>query len=145
VPGDNIHALETLRLELKPVELGVYRVSTPGRPLSGFEDSLICLRCQVDSCANCALIKFVPYASRREPLPCQHIRLNQTHETLDSLYRTGTQQKLEEALREWLTATSQGLEQEEVRFGNKNLAGSLQNSARRATKGGSHDKPCTAT
>jgi len=144
MPGHNIRALETLRLELRFVELGLYRVSTPGRPLSVFEDSPICLRCRVDSCAHCALIKFVPYACRSEPVPCHHIRLNQAHETVDSLYRTGTQQELEEALREWLTATIERLEQEEVRPGNRTLARSFRNSARSATEGGLHDKLCRA-
>ena len=139
MPGQNIRALETLRLELKLVELA--RASTPGSPLSVFEESPICLRCRVDSCA---LIKFVPYACRCEPVLCHHIRLNKAHETVDSLYRTGTQQEPEEALREWLTATIQRLEQEEIPLGNRTLARSLQNSARRATEGGFHDKPCSA-
>ncbi|HTS59169.1 MAG TPA: hypothetical protein VMH03_16610 [Terriglobales bacterium] len=143
MPGHNIRALETLRLELKLVELG-YRASTPGRPLSVLEEAPICLRCQVDPCTNCALIKFVPYAGRCEPVPCHHIRLNQAHETIDSLYRTGTQQELEEALREWLIATIQRLEQEEIPLGNRILTMSLQNSAGSATEGGLRDKPCSA-
>jgi len=129
MPGKNIRILETLRLELKLVELGLYGVSTPGRPLSVFADSPICRRYQVDSCANCELIRFVPYARRFEPIPCHHILLNKARETVDSLYRTGTQQELEEALRDWLTATIKKLEQEEVRSGNGALDWSLRNSA----------------
>jgi hypothetical protein len=113
MPGHNISVLETLRFELKLVELGLYRASTPARPLSVFEDSPICLRYRVDSCANCGLMKFVPYACRFEPVPCHHIRLNEAHETVDSFYRTGTQEELEEALRDWLTTTIKRLEQEE--------------------------------
>jgi len=132
MPGHKVRALETLRLELNLVELGLYRVSTPGRPLSAFEDSPICPRNLVNSCADCALIQFVPYAFRGKPVPCHHIRLNQAHETVDSLSRTGRQQELEEALRGWLTATIQRLEQEEVRPGNRTLARSVRNSARSA-------------
>jgi hypothetical protein len=113
MPGRNIRVLETLRLELKLVELGLYRASSPGRPLFVFEDSPICPRYGADWCTNCALMKFVPYACRSEPVPCQHIRLNEANETIDSLYRTGTQEELEEALRNWLTATIRSLEQEE--------------------------------
>jgi len=142
MPGHNIRALETLRLER---EFGLYRVSTPARPLSVIEDSPICLRYQVDSCANCALMKFVPFACRSEPVLCHHIRLNRAHETVDSLYRTGTQQELEQALREWLTATIQRLEHEQVRLGEAIVARSLRNSARSATEGGLHDKPCNLT
>jgi hypothetical protein len=129
MPGHNIRVLETLRLELKLVELGLYRASTPGRPLSVFEDSPICPRYHADSCANCALMKFVPYACRDEPVPCHHIRLNEAHETVDSLYRTGTQKELEEALRNWLTATLKRLEEAEVQKGDGSREASLRNSA----------------
>lgn len=125
MPGHNSSTLETLRLELQLVGLGLYRVSTPGRPLSVFEDSPICPRYPGGSCGNCALMQFVPYACRDEPVPCHHIRLNEAHETVDSLYRTGTQLELEETLREWLTITIQRLEQEEVRFENGSLAAAV--------------------
>jgi hypothetical protein len=114
MPGQNIRVLESLRFELKLVELGLYRVPTPGRPLSVFEDSPLCPRYRADSCMDCALMKFVPYACRSQPVPCHHIRLNEAHETIDSLYRTGTQEELEETLRTWLTATIKTLEQEQV-------------------------------
>jgi hypothetical protein len=129
MPGNNIRILETLRFELKLVELGLYGISTAGRPPSIFADSPICRRYQVDSCPNCELLQFVPYACRFEPIPCHHIQLNEARETVDSLYRTGTQQELEEALRDWLTATIKKLEQEEVRSGNGALDRSLRNSA----------------
>jgi hypothetical protein len=128
MPGENISVLETLRLELKLVELGLYRASTPGRPLSVFEDSPICPRCRVDSCTNCVLMRFVPYACRFEPVPCHHIRLNKAHETIDSLYRTGTQEELEEALCDWLTTTIKRLEEEEVPLENGILDTSCRNS-----------------
>jgi hypothetical protein len=144
MPGHNIRAPETLRLELRLVELGLYRLSTPGHPLSVFEDSPICLRYLVNSCASCALIKCAPYGCRRESVPCHRIRLNQAHETVDSLFRTGMQQELEEAPREWLTAISQRLEQEEVRAQGTEIS-SRRNSVRTVTEGGLHDKPCSAT
>jgi hypothetical protein len=125
--GHNIGALDTLRVELKFVELGLYRSSTPG-PLSVFEDSPICPRHGVGSCTNCALIKFVPYALRSEPVPCHHIRLDDAHETIDSLSRTGTQEKLEQAQRNWLTATIKTLEEAGVQTKDGTCDTSFRNS-----------------
>ena len=62
-------------------------------------------------------MEFVPSECRSEPVPCHHIRLNGAHETLDSLYRTGTQDEMEEALGSWLTATIKRLEGEASRNG----------------------------
>jgi hypothetical protein len=118
MPGHNADILETLRLELKLVELGLYRVPTPGRPLFVFEDSPICPRYGAGSCPNCALMQFVPSQCRSEPVPCHHILLNEANETIESLYRTGTQEELEEALRNWLTASIKRLEQEQIQTGN---------------------------
>lgn len=52
----------------------------------------------------------VPPEYRSEPVPCRHIRLNDQKETVESLYRTGTEEELETALRGWLTRTIQELE-----------------------------------
>jgi hypothetical protein len=57
---------------------------------------------------------FVPNECRSEPVPCHHIRLNEVGETIDSLYRTGTRGELEEALRNWLTATIKRLDDEQM-------------------------------
>jgi hypothetical protein len=117
MPGHHIQTLETLRLELKFVELGLYRAQTTGPPVSIFEDSPTCPRYRADSCSTCVLMKFVPYACRWEAVPCHHIRLNEAHETIDSLSRTGTQEELEAALRAWLHATIKALEDEQVQPG----------------------------
>lgn len=108
MPGNN--PLDILRLELKLLELGLYRAPTPGRPFLLFEDSPVCPRYGAATCPNCALVQFVPVESRSEPASCRHIRLNDANETIDSLYRTGTQQELEEAARSWLSATIERLE-----------------------------------
>jgi hypothetical protein len=59
-------------------------------------------------------MQFVPPECHSEPVPCHHIRLNDTCETVDSLYRTGTQEELEETLRNWLTATIKRLEEQQI-------------------------------
>lgn len=111
MPGHNV--LDILRLELEFLELGLYRVQTPGRPLLIFEDSPACSRYGAASCPDCALMQFVPFECRSEPVPCHHIRLNNARETVHSLYRTGTQEELEEALRNWLRATISRLEEKQ--------------------------------
>jgi len=103
MPGDN--AIDILRLELRFLELGLYRSRTPGRPLLVFQDSPTCPRYGAATCPNCALMQFVPSECRYEPAPCQQIPLNDARETVDSLYRTGTQEELEEAVGSWLMAT----------------------------------------
>jgi hypothetical protein len=109
MPGYN--ALDTLRLELKFLELGLYRALAPGRPPLIFADSPTCPQCCAAACPSCVLMQFVPSECRSEPIPCHHIQLNAARETVDSLYRTGTQEEMEEVLRNWLTATIKRLEE----------------------------------
>jgi len=117
MPGGHDRTLETLRLELKFLELGLYRTPTPSRPLFVFEDSPICPRYGAAACPNCVLMQFVSSECRSQPAPCHHIPLNDAGETVDSLYRTGTQEELEEALRNWLTATIRRLEEQQIQAG----------------------------
>jgi len=112
MPG--YHVLDSLRLELKFLELGLYRARTAGRPLLIFQDSPICPRYAAATCPNCALMQFVPSECRSEEAPCQQIPLNDAGETVDSLYRTGTQEELEEAVGRWLTATIKRLEAQQT-------------------------------
>ena len=116
MPGQNFDVLDTLRLELRFLELGLYRAPTPGRPLLIFEDSPACTRYGSATCPNCVLMQFVPFECRCEPVPCHHIRLNDARETVDSLYRTGTQKELEEVLRNWLTATIKRFEGRQSKY-----------------------------
>jgi len=118
MPGYDVRTLDTLRLELKFLELGLYRAPTPGGPPLVFEDSPTCLRYRATICPNCVLMQSVPLESRCAPVPCHHIRLNGANETVSSLYRTGTQEELEEALRSWLTATIKRLEEKQIQAGN---------------------------
>jgi hypothetical protein len=56
------------------------------------------------------LIGFVPKECRYEAVPCRHILLNEIGETVDSLYRTGTNEEIEQALQSWLLKTIRQLE-----------------------------------
>jgi len=105
--------LEVLRFELQFLEQGKYRPLLEWRPRYIFEDSPTCLKGRSSShaCSDCLLLGFVPAEHLSEPVPCRYIPLNERGETVDSLYRTGTQDELEEALRHWLCDVIRGLEQ----------------------------------
>ncbi len=118
MPG--YHVLDLLRLELRFLELGLYRARTPGRPLLIFQDSPTCPRYGAAICPNYALMQFVPSECRSEEVPCQQIPLNDTRETVDSLYRTGTQEEVEEAVDRWLTATIKRRETQQAQDGDLN-------------------------
>jgi hypothetical protein len=47
-------------------------------------------------------MQFVPPDKREEKIPCRFIPLNDAGVTVESFYRSGTQDELESALREWL-------------------------------------------
>ena len=110
--------LETLRGELAFIESGGYR--KPGhaqwRAQFMFEDSPTCLNNDPSKarkpCSECPLIAFVPEDQRKKRTPCRYIPLNAMNETLDSLYRTGTQEEWETATVDWLKATIDRLQRE---------------------------------
>jgi hypothetical protein len=100
--------LELLRFELKFLEDGGYGRSprTPWRPTFILEDSPSCLNFDDASrphpCHECFLMQFVPRERQKEGTPCRHIPLTAKGETIDDLYRSGSQIELEDALRGWL-------------------------------------------
>ena len=110
--------LETLRGELAFIESGGYR--KPGhaqwRAQFMFEDSPTCPNGDPAKarkpCSECPLIAFVPDDQRKKVTPCRYIPLNAADETLDSLYRTGTQEEVEAAAVGWLKATIDRLQRE---------------------------------
>jgi len=61
-------------------------------------------------CSQCILLQFVPAEARKNQIPCRHIPLNERGETIESLYRTGTQEELESAVRSWLVREIEDLE-----------------------------------
>ena len=101
---DNQRLLQFLRAELKAIENGEYgrAKGQPWRARLAFEDSAYCLnhdsRGPRVPCDKCALMDLVPRDLRKENVPCRFIPLNANGDTVDSLYRSGTQQELETAL-----------------------------------------------
>jgi hypothetical protein len=104
---------EVLKAELEFLNRDGYR-KTSWRPQFIFEDSPTCLNYRPSqnqrACSECVLMALVPPERRDEKVPCRHIQLNQQGDTIDSLYRSGTQEELESALRNWLTQKIESLE-----------------------------------
>jgi hypothetical protein len=104
----NRDILEILRFELRFLEEGGY-VRSPHalwRAPYIFEDSPSCLNfrdpARPHPCSECLLTQFVPAEFREQDLPCRFIPLDDKGDTVDSLYRTGTQKEMTEVLRDWL-------------------------------------------
>jgi len=118
VVQDRNALIELLRGQLAFVERGGYRrpAHAPWRAQFIFEDSPTCINRDATEprkpCNECPLIAFVPEEQRKKRVPCRYIPLNALGETVDSLYRTGTQKELEATLVAWLKSTISRLERE---------------------------------
>lgn len=116
-PKDDRALLQLLKFELRFLEDGGYGNSphAPRRQSLAFEDSPTCMNFNTQAdrepCTSCQLMQFVPPSRVLEQIPCRHILLNAEGQTLASLYESGDQQKIEEALGTWLRAAIKGLEQ----------------------------------
>lgn len=104
----NRDILEILRFELRFLEEGGY-VRSPHalwRAPYIFEDSPSCLNfrdpARPHPCSECLLTQLVPAEFREHDQPCRFIPLDDKGHTVDSLYCTGTQKEMTEALRDWL-------------------------------------------
>ena len=105
---DDGEIFRMFQFELRFLEDGGYRHSprAPWRASYVFEDSPTCLNfndaARPHPCTECPLMEFVPAQFRGESAPCRFIPLTEAGETVDYLYRVGTQLELEEALACWL-------------------------------------------
>src|SRR5215467_5088242 len=114
---DERDLLEVLKFELKFLEDGGYGRSPSARwrPQLIFEDSPACMNFNSQEqgpCSECVLMQLVPPEFRSAEIPCHHIPFDKSGETLDSLYRYGNQDEIEEVFGHWLRATIQRLEEE---------------------------------
>lgn len=118
MPDDERDLLEVLKFELEFLEKGGYGRSPRAawRASRIFEDSPTCLNHALQEkarpCSECVLMQLVPEEHREKAVPCDHIPLNETGETVDALCRYATQQEMEEVLKKWLRATIQRMEEE---------------------------------
>jgi len=115
---DGRDILEVLRFELSFLEDGGYGRSphSPWRAPAIFEDSPICPNfcdpSRPTPCESCLLEQFVPDGQKSEKVPCRFIQLTKEGQTVESLYHTGSQAEMEEALARWLRVQIQRIEQE---------------------------------
>lgn len=118
--NDKRDLLDVLKAELEFLEKGGYRhtARAPWRPHFIFQDSPTCLNFdptqQPRPCSDCILMQLVPADAQSEKIPCRHIPLNEHGETIDSFYRTGTQEELEAAVAQWLKTAIARLEREKA-------------------------------
>jgi hypothetical protein len=116
----NCDLLELLRFELKFVEDGGYGRSphAPWRAANIFEDSPSCLNfsdsARTHPCNECLLTQLVPLEFRDQDVPCRFIPLNDDGQTVDFLYRCGTQMEMEKELRGWLRREISRIESEQT-------------------------------
>jgi len=110
--------LSILKRELAFVESGGYRTPQQAawRPQFIFEDSPTCVNHRNFErrlpCSQCALIELVPNGSKQEKFPCRHIPLDESGQTLHSLYRMGTEEETHAIVANWLKETIARLERE---------------------------------
>ena len=115
---DNRDILEILKFELSFLEDGGYGRSphAPWRAPAIFEDSPICPNfcdpARPHPCDSCRLEQFVPDGQKKESIPCRFIQLTPDGVTVEDLYRTGSQNEMEEALAKWLRTQIARIERE---------------------------------
>ena len=113
--------LTVLKKELEFLKKGGYRnaARAPWRPQLVFQDSPTCLNFdstqQPRPCSECILTQLVPGDMQRKKFPCRYIPLNERGETIDSFYRSGTQEELELDLGRWLKTTIERLEKQKAK------------------------------
>jgi hypothetical protein len=118
--NDKRDLLDVLKAELEFLEKGGYRhpARAAWRPQFMFQDSPTCLNFDPTQhpkpCSDCALMQLVPADSQDRKFSCRYIALNEQGDTLDSLYRTGTQEEIESVFTQWLKTTIARLERAQV-------------------------------
>src|ERR1700740_3581175 len=119
--SDKRDLLAVLKSELQFLEKGGYRHTqrVAWRPHYVFQDSPSCLNFdptqQPRRCSECILTQLVPQDMQGKKFPCRYIPLNERGETVDSFYRSGTQEELESELGRWLRAEIERLEKQKAK------------------------------
>jgi hypothetical protein len=125
---DNRDILEVLQFELNFLEDGGYGRSpqAPWRAPAIFEDSPICPNfcdpARPHACESCLLEQFVPEELRAQTIPCRFIALTKDGQTVEDLYRTGSQVEMEAALGRWLKEQIKKIQQERGLLKNEGVA-----------------------
>lgn len=106
--------LQILRFELNYLELGgMERDRALDAIKSPFQENSACLNfddpLRAHACSECALFQFVPEDKQDEELPCHHIPLNDSGETVAELL-VKDRGRMVIVLEEWLRTTITRLE-----------------------------------
>lgn len=113
---DDRDILDVLRFELDFLEHGGYTRSlrAPWQETSIFQDSLSCINFgdpeRSRPCDECLLIDFVPLSMRSTNVPCHHIPLTESGETIEVMEQGKMRSDVEEAVKEWLRKTISDIE-----------------------------------
>jgi hypothetical protein len=114
---DDRDVLELLKDELGFIEKGGYgrSVRTPWKSTSAFQDSLTCINYgypyRAHPCNECHLIDFVSPEHQTAEVPCHHIPLDESGETIDDLEAEDNEAKLERKMGNWLRARIKEIEE----------------------------------
>lgn len=133
--NDDRDLLELLKDELMFIEQGGYgrSVRTPWKEKSAFQDSLTCINYgypyRAHPCNECHLIDFVAPMDRGKDIPCHHIPLNETGETIEDLEEEDNQHKLEEEVKQWLKVKIKELEEKQKQPASSESKETLPSSA----------------
>ena len=120
---DDRDILELLKDEFDFIDKGGYgrSVRTPWKPKSAFQDSLTCINYgypyRAHPCNECHLLNFVDPEHRAEDVPCHHIPLDESGETIEDLELEDNQAKLESGMKQWLRARISEIEEERAKQG----------------------------
>jgi hypothetical protein len=113
---DKRKLLDVLKAELEFLEKGGYTHTARAawRPQFMFQDSPTCLNFDTTQprkpCSECILMQLIPEEARSKAIPCRYIPLSEHGETIDSFYRSGSQEELEAAVTNWLKRTISQME-----------------------------------
>lgn len=117
MPNDQHDILQILKSELEFIEKGGYGVPDKqqmGAVSTVFADSLTCLNYgypyRVHPCGECPLMEFVPEHMRVSPMPCHHIPLDPSGQTVEEMEEKGNQTQMQEAVKTWLQQTISRIE-----------------------------------
>ena len=109
--------LEILKAELEFIDKGGYGVvdkQEMGAALTMFADSLTCLNYgypyRVRTCVGCPLMEFVPEHKRASLMPCHHIPLDSSGQTVEEIEEKGSRTLMQEAVKTWLRQTISRIE-----------------------------------
>lgn len=121
VPKENQDILTVLKSELEFIEKGGYGAPErrePGHASTIFADSLTCLNYgypyRAHPCGECPLMEFVPADKRVSAMPCHHIPLDSSGQTVEAMEDEESQAGMQDAVKTWLRKTISRLESQHV-------------------------------